>query len=78
MSQPLASVLQRRVCERMTERVGTRALGFTYGKIISKAINGAFQLSNVSKNVIIQPKVFLYSMTQQARPRLNLQMALGW
>lgn len=41
---------------------------------ISKAINGAFQLSNFPKNVISHPEVFLFN---KLAPKLDLQMALG-
>lgn len=57
-------------------RVWAWALIFTHGTNISKAINGVFQLSNFSKNVIIHPEVFLQNDSTSS-PKLGLQMALG-
>lgn len=71
MSQGAAvtvSVLHQRVCKRVVGSAWAWALIFTYGTNISKAINGAFQLSNFSKNVIIHPEVFLqYDSTSLPR-----------
>lgn len=54
-----AGVLHQHVCEHRTVSTWTRALDFTCTRNISEAINGAFQLNTFTKNVIIQPKVFL-------------------
>lgn len=54
-----AGVLCQHVCEPMTVSTWAHALDFTCTRNVSKAINGAFQLNTFSKNVIIQPKVFL-------------------
>lgn len=55
----MVSVFHQHVCKCVVESVWAWALIFTYGTNISKAINGVFQLSTFSKNVISHPKVFL-------------------